>query len=105
VILEKAKCMLMSRYQKIGKKHTIKIPSRSFEDVASFKYLRISLADQNFIREEITNRINSGNTFYHSIQSLWSFRKFSRNVKFKIYKTKILPLAFSRCEVWPLTLE
>jgi hypothetical protein len=36
---EKTKCVLMSRSQKTGQKHGIKIANRSFEDVAKFKYL------------------------------------------------------------------
>jgi hypothetical protein len=36
---EKTKYMLMSRYQKAGQKHSIKIANRSFEDIAEFKYL------------------------------------------------------------------
>jgi hypothetical protein len=50
---EKTKYMLMSRSQKIGKKHSIKIANRSFEDVAKFKYLGTTLTDQNCIHEEI----------------------------------------------------
>jgi hypothetical protein len=34
---EKTKCMLMSRSQKTGKKHSIKIANRSFGDVAKCK--------------------------------------------------------------------
>jgi 3-deoxy-D-manno-octulosonate 8-phosphate phosphatase KdsC-like HAD superfamily phosphatase len=34
---EKTKHMLMSRCQKIGQKHGIKIANRSFEDVTNFK--------------------------------------------------------------------
>jgi hypothetical protein len=33
---DKTKCMLMSRSQKIGQKHSIKIANRSFEGVAKF---------------------------------------------------------------------
>jgi hypothetical protein len=36
---EKTKYMLMSRSKKMGKRHSIKIADRSFEDVAKFKYL------------------------------------------------------------------
>jgi hypothetical protein len=50
---EKTKYMLMSRSQKIGQKHSIKIANRSFEDVAKFKYLVATLTDQNYIHEEI----------------------------------------------------
>jgi hypothetical protein len=75
----KTKYMLMSRRQKIGKKHSIKIGNRSFEDVAKFKYLRITLTDQNCTLEEINSRLNSGNTCYHSVQSILSSRLLSRN--------------------------
>jgi hypothetical protein len=44
---EKAKCMLMSRSQKIGQKHSIKIANRSFEDVAKCRYQGTTLTDQN----------------------------------------------------------
>jgi hypothetical protein len=44
---EKTKCILMSRSQKIGQKHSIKIAKRSLEDVANSKYLGTTLTDQN----------------------------------------------------------
>jgi hypothetical protein len=50
---EKTKYMLMSRSQKIGQKHSIKVGNRSFEDVTKFKYLRTTLTDQNCMHEEI----------------------------------------------------
>jgi sorting nexin-29 len=58
---KKTKCMLMSRSQKIGQKHSIKIANRSFEDVAKFKYLGTTLTDQNCMPKEIKSRLNSGN--------------------------------------------
>jgi hypothetical protein len=79
--------------------------NRSFEDVEKFKFLGKTLIDQNFMHEYIKNRINSGNACYHSVQSLLSSRLLSRNVKVKIYKTKILPLALYGCETWCLTLR
>jgi hypothetical protein len=60
---EKTKYTLVSRSQKIGQKHNIKIVNRSFEDVANFTYLGTTLIDQNFMHEEIKNRLNSGNAF------------------------------------------
>jgi hypothetical protein len=57
----KRKYMLMSRNQKIGKKHSIKMANRSFEDVAKFRYLGTTLTDQNYVHEEIKSRLNSGN--------------------------------------------
>jgi hypothetical protein len=66
---EKTKYMLMSRSQKIGQKHSIKIANRSFEDMAKFKYLRTTLTVQNCIHEEIESRLNSGNACYQLIQT------------------------------------
>jgi hypothetical protein len=66
---EKTKYMLVSRSQKIGRKRSIKIGNRSFEDVAEFKYLGTTLTDQNHMHEEINSRLNSGNACYHSVQS------------------------------------
>jgi hypothetical protein len=66
---EKTKYMLMSRSQKTGKKHSIKIANRAFKDVAKFKYLRKTLTVQNYMHEEIKSRLNSGNACYHSVQS------------------------------------
>jgi hypothetical protein len=102
---EKPKNMLMSRSQKVGQKHSIKIVNRSFEDVAKFKYLGTILTDQNCMHKEINSRLNSGNACYHSVQSLLSSRLLCRNLNVKIYKTVILPVVLYRCETWSLTLR
>jgi hypothetical protein len=60
---------------------------------------------QNCIHEEIKSRLNSGNACYHSVQSLFSSRLLSRNVKVKIYKTIIVPVVLYWCETWSLTLR
>jgi hypothetical protein len=82
----------MSRYQKAGQKHSIKTANRSFEDVRKFKYLGATLTDQNCMHEEIKRRVNSGNAYYSSVQSILSTRLLSRNVKVKIYKTIALSI-------------
>jgi hypothetical protein len=48
----KTKYMLMSRNQKIGKKHSIKMANRSFEDLAKFKYLGTTLRAQLHARRD-----------------------------------------------------
>jgi hypothetical protein len=66
---EKTRYILISQ-RKAGQKHSTKTANRSFEDVAMFKYLGTTLADQNFMREEIKSRLNLGNACYHLFQSL-----------------------------------
>jgi hypothetical protein len=99
------KLMLMSRCQKAGQKHSIKIANRSIEDVAKFKSLGTALTDQKCMREEIKSRLNSGNACYRSVHSLLSSPLLSGNVKVKIYKTIILPVVLYGCETWSVTLR
>jgi hypothetical protein len=81
VTLEKTKYMLMSHSRKIGRKRSMKIGNRSFEDVAKFKYLGTTLTEQNLVREEIKSRLNLGDACCHLVQSLLSSRQLSMNVK------------------------
>ena len=62
----------------------------TFEEVLEFKYLEITLSNQNSIAEEIKIRLRSGNACYHLVQSLLSSRLLSKNIKVKIYITIIL---------------
>jgi sorting nexin-29 len=101
---EKTKYMLMSRSQKIGQKHSIKVANLSFEDMTKFRYLGTTLRDQNYMHEEIKSRLNSGNACYHSVQSLLSSCLLSRNLKVKIYKTIILSVVLFVRETWFRTL-
>jgi hypothetical protein len=57
------------------------------------------------MQEEIRGRLNSGNSCYHSVQSVLSSRLLSRNVTVKIYKTIIFPVVLYGCETWSLTLR
>jgi hypothetical protein len=102
---EKTKYMIMSRHQNSGQNQNIRIANESFENVAKFKYLGMTLTDQNDIRDEIKSRLNSGNACYYSVQNLLSTCPISKTLKIKIHKTVILPVVLYGCETWSLTLK
>jgi hypothetical protein len=83
--------MLLSRHQNVGQNWDIKIANRSFENVSQFKYLGTAVTNQN---PHITKNTKS---YY-----LLSSRLLLRNVKIRIYKTLILPVALYVCETWSL---
>jgi sorting nexin-29 len=103
VNVEKTKYMLVSRDQNAGQHRDIKIRNRSFENVSQFKYLGMTVTNQNLIQEEMKRRLNSGDACYHSVQNLLSSRLLSKNVKVRIYTTIVLPVVLYGCETWYLT--
>jgi hypothetical protein len=60
--------MLTSHHQNAGQNHNIKIANRSFENAAKFKYLEMTVTDQNLIQKEIKSRLNSGNACNHQFR-------------------------------------
>jgi hypothetical protein len=73
--------------------------------VEQFRYLGMTITNQNLIQEEIKRRLNSGNAYYHSVQNLLSSPLLSENIKIRMYKTIILPVVLYGCETWLLTLR
>ena len=102
---DKTKYMVMSREGNAGRAHSLKIDNSAIEMVEEFKYLGVTLTDQNSIQEEIKSRLMLGNAYYHSMQNLLSSRLLSKNVKIKICKTIILPVVLYGCETWSLKFE
>jgi hypothetical protein len=70
---EKTKYMIMSRYPNSGQNQNIRIANESFENVTKFKYLGMTLTNQNDIHDEIKFRLYSGNACYYSVQNLLSY--------------------------------
>jgi hypothetical protein len=62
-----------------------------FEKVNSFKYLRTMVDTDNYIEEEIKERIAAGNRAYHVHKKLFSSKLISRNLKLQISNTLIYP--------------
>jgi hypothetical protein len=100
---EKTEYRIMFHYPNSGQNQNIRIANESFENVEKFKYLGATLTNQNDIRDEIKNRLNSGNACYHSVQNLLSSRLISKNLKINIYKCVIFSVVLYGCETWSLT--
>jgi hypothetical protein len=101
---EKTKYMIMSHYPNSGQNQNIRIANESFENVAEFKYLGMTLTNQNDIHDEIKSRLNLGNACYYSVQNILPSRLIPKKLKLKIYKTVIFPVVLYECETWFLTL-
>jgi hypothetical protein len=83
---DETNCMVMSRDKNAGRSYGIKTDDSSFERVEEFKYLGTNLTSQ---KEEIKTRLKSGNACYNSAQNLLTSSFLSKNLKIKIYRTKI----------------
>jgi hypothetical protein len=64
--------MIMSHHPHSGQNKNIRIANELFENVAKFKYLGMTLTNQNDIHDEIKSRLNSGNAYYYAGQNLIS---------------------------------
>jgi hypothetical protein len=54
--------------------------------VWQFWYVRLALANQNCMHEEIKSRLNLGYTYFSLIQNLFSSSFLHKNIKIKIYR-------------------
>ena len=97
--------MVKSRDQNAGRGHSIKNDNSTLEKLDELKYLGTNLTNQNSIQEEIKSRLKSGNACCHSVQNILSASLLPKYIKFKIYRTKILPVFVYGCETWSLTLR
>jgi hypothetical protein len=102
---QKTKYMLPSHHHSVGQNQDIKIANKSYENVSQFRYLGMTVTNQNLIREESKRRLNSGNACHHSVQNLLSSHLLVKNVKIRIYKNIILPVVLYACDIWSLTLR
>jgi hypothetical protein len=83
----------------------VKTTNKSFESVEQFKYLEITLTDQNSIQEEGRADGSPGMLCCHSVQNLLYSSWLSKNIRIQVYKTIILSLVFFGCGTWSLILR
>jgi len=92
----------MSGDQHAGHSHSITLHNSSFERVEQFKYLRMTLINENSIRKEIKSSLKWGNACNRSVQNLSSSSLLSKNMK--IYNIVIFPTVLYGCGTWSLAL-
>jgi len=97
--------LVMSLDQNAGRIHNVRLNNSTFERVEEFKYLGTTLTHKNSIPEEIKSRLRSESACYHSEQNLLSSRLLSKNLKIKIYRTIIMPVALYGCGTSSMTLR
>jgi hypothetical protein len=92
------KYVLLYLHQNGGKSQDMNTANRSFENVSQYKYLTMTVTNQNLIQKEMKRRLNSGNNCYHSVQNLQSSCLLLKNLKIRIYRTIVLPAVLYGCE-------
>jgi hypothetical protein len=79
--VEKPKYMLLSLHQNVGEIRDIEIGDIPFANMSQFRYLGMTVTNQNLIQEKIKRRLNSGNACYRSVQNLLSSCLLSKKLK------------------------
>ena len=77
-----------------GKEQNWNVGTESFGNVTNlkFRYLGISLTNQNWIQKRFKSRLNWQDFCSYSVQNLLSFPLIPKNMKIKIYIYIILPV-------------
>jgi len=76
-------------HQRNNSPYLLNAGEERFEQVNSFKYLGTMVNTDNFIEEEIKERIAAGNRAYHVHKKLFASKLISRNVKLQLYSMLI----------------
>jgi len=75
-------------------KRQIKVASIFFENIGNFKYCWATLANENYVQEEIMRVSHLWNACHHSVRKILSSHLLPKNTKIKVLRTTILPLFY-----------
>jgi hypothetical protein len=67
-------------------------------NLALFRYLGMTVTNQNLVQVEIKDKESLGHPSYHSVQNLLSSHLLSKNLDIGIYKVVILSALLFGCE-------
>jgi hypothetical protein len=73
----------MYRQQNAGQNQNLMTANKTSEHGAKFKYLSVTVTNQDYIHEEARSIAISGNTCYHSVHNHPSSHLLSKNAKKK----------------------
>jgi len=94
-------CLKIRLQDEVKIQSLIKAPLKGWKISNVWKKLN----ESKFYSREITSRLKSGNTCFHSVQNLLSSSLLSKNLKIKIYRTIILNVVLNGCETCSFTLR
>ena len=98
---EKTKYMISSK-ETSPSGHNVSFGQRNFECVRDFIYLGTQVNNNNDQGEEITRRICLANRCLFGLSKILRSKLLSRNTKFTIYRTLIIPVLIYGSEAWTL---
>jgi hypothetical protein len=100
----KTKRKFISHDQIAGQCCNVTLDKKS-RSVVKFKYFRKLVKNTNSSHKENESSLNLGNSCYSVVHSLLYAWLLSKNMKIKIQKCIILPVALYWCKNWSLTLS
>jgi hypothetical protein len=90
---EKKKYITVSHHHNAGQNDNINISNITFQKLANFKYLGITVKKNlNVIHEKMKNRLHLDNACYHSFSTRLFTYMLLKNINMKICKSIILPV-------------
>jgi hypothetical protein len=103
-MVEKTGYVFMSYELNAGQNHKLKVTDKFFDNVAKFKYLGMTLPNQNCLHEEIMSVLYSRSVSHGLVQNLLFSHLRSTTVKCQNVQTCNLACCFYRCKTWCVTL-
>lgn len=101
---EKTKYLIVGRQlEEFYLNNSIHVSNYSFERTTDFKYLGVTIDQENREEVEVNARLILGNKCYWALKTLLKCRLLSRKTKSKLYKTIIQPIVLYGSETWTLT--